>query len=257
MRRLLLVLFASALSLLAANFKLYLKDGSFQLVREYKVAGDRVQFYSIERSDWEEIPVDLVDLKRTNAETEARQAELDRVDKELSEEEAAAREIRRNIQKIPQDPGVYQLSDDGQLSVIKEADASVRDEKGRNALKMLSPLPVLTRNATLEIAGLHSANVVRDNRPEFYFQLAQPESFAIVKLTAAHKDSRVVEKIAVIPVSKETEEDRVPVQTFTSQLSDNNLYKIWPQEPLDKGEYAVIEYTEGKVNARVWDFRVE
>ena len=39
-------------------------------------------------------------------------------------------------------------------------------------------------------------------------------------------------------------------------MSDNGLYKIWPQDPLEKGEYAVVEYTEGKLNIRMWDFRV-
>ena len=47
------------------------------------------------------------------------------------------------------------------------------------------------------------------------------------------------------------------VQVFTKQLSDNGLYKIWPQDPLEKGEYAVIEYTEGKVNPQIWDFRIQ
>src|SRR5580658_4041491 len=112
MRKLLFFFTVFVLTLSAANFKLYLKDGGFQLVREYKVDGDRIMYYSIERSDWEEIPVDLVDLKRTNAETLERQAALDKQSKEVAEEEAAAREIRHEIDKIPQDPGVYQLEND-------------------------------------------------------------------------------------------------------------------------------------------------
>jgi hypothetical protein len=32
------------------------------------------------------------------------------------------------------------------------------------------------------------------------------------------------------------------------------LYKIWPTKPLEPGEYAVMEYTDGKVNIQVWDF---
>lgn len=255
MRKLFFLLAVSALSLLAANFKLYLKDGSFQLVREYKVADDRVQFYSVERSDWEEIPLDLVDLKRTNAETEARQAEFDKKTKEITEEEAAAREIRREIQKIPQDPGVYQL-DNGELRIVKESDSVIRDEKTRNILKIISPLPVFAQRANLEISGARSSYAVHDDRPEFYFQLAKYESFGIVKLTP-RKDSRVVEKVASIPMTKETFEERELVMTFTKQLSDNGLYKIWPQDALEKGEYAVVEYTEGNVNTRVWDFRVE
>ena len=43
MRRLFFALFVFVLTLTAANFKLYLKDGSFQLVREYQVEGDRVR----------------------------------------------------------------------------------------------------------------------------------------------------------------------------------------------------------------------
>lgn len=255
MRKLLFLLAASALSLLAANFKLYLKDGSFQLVSEYKVDGDRVHFYSVERSDWEDVPVDLVDLKRTDAETEARKEELDKESKEVAEENAAAREIRNEILKIPQDPGVYQLND-GQLRIFKEADAVVHSEKKMNSLKHLSPVPVFDSKSTLEITGLHSPNVVHEDRPEFYFQLAQLESLSIVKLTS-HKDGRVVERLSTVQVVKETTEERDMVETFTKQLSDNGLYKIWPQQPLEKGEYAVIEYTDGKVNARVWDFRIE
>src|ERR1700679_2883675 len=108
MRRLLIV-FLLALPLFAANFKLYLKDGDFHLVREYQVDGDRIRFYSIERSDWEEMPVSLIDLKRTEAEAAARKAETEKADKDLSDEQAAARETRAEIQKIPQDPGLYRL----------------------------------------------------------------------------------------------------------------------------------------------------
>src|SRR5260370_6142349 len=36
--------------------KLVLKDGSFQLVRDYRRNGERVRYLSAERGDWEEIP---------------------------------------------------------------------------------------------------------------------------------------------------------------------------------------------------------
>jgi hypothetical protein len=39
MRKPFLVFLAFALSLTAANFKLYMKDGGFQVVREYQVEG--------------------------------------------------------------------------------------------------------------------------------------------------------------------------------------------------------------------------
>src|SRR5580704_11753405 len=121
MRKLLFVLLVFGITLTAANFKLYLKDGSFQLAREYKVDGDRVQYYSVERSDWEEIPADLVDLKRTNSEAAAHKETLDKQAQELADEAEAARETRQEILKIPRDPGTYRL-EDGKLRIFNAAE---------------------------------------------------------------------------------------------------------------------------------------
>ena len=262
MRRLLAVCFTFALSLsllaprlAAANFKLYMKDGDFQLVREYQVEGDRVKYYSVERSDWEEVPVELVDVKRTEAETAARKETLEKVSKDIDDEATAAREQRREINKIPQDPGVYRLEDE-KLRIFKMADWHVHNSKGRTALKLLTPIgQLIPGKGTLEIPGEHSANIVtKDDRPEFFLQLNQLESFAIVKLTP-QKDVRIVERLTT-EITKEITEERDLVEIFSKQLSENGLYKIWPQDSLAKGEYAVIEYTEGKLNPQIWDFRI-
>ena len=68
-----------------------------------------------------------------------------------------------------------------------------------------------------------------------------------------HKGNRVVEKLTIVPVTKETAEEPDMVELFRKQVADR-LYKIWPQKPLDPGEYAVVEYTEEKLNMQVWDF---
>src|SRR5437763_11956860 len=60
---------AAALPLGAQGLtKLYLKDGSYQLVKEYKVESDRVRYYSVERSRWEDVPLALVDFDKTREE---------------------------------------------------------------------------------------------------------------------------------------------------------------------------------------------
>jgi hypothetical protein len=253
MGKLLLFFTVFALALSAANFKLYLKDGGFQLVREYKVDGDRVMYYSVERSDWEEIPVDLVDLKRTNAEAAARKETLDKVEQDLADEAAAAKESRQEILKIPRDPGVYRL-EDGQLRIFQAAECTLHNSKGRNVVRVL--VPMVSGKAMLDTPGEHSPNIVKESAPEFFLQLSETESFGIVKLSAG-KGTRIVETISIIPVVKEMEEARTLIPTFTKQLSDNGLYKIWPQDPLPQGEYAVVEYTDGKDNIQVWDFRIQ
>ena len=72
MYRILLFLTVAAI-LFAANTRLYLKDGGYQLVREYQVLEDRVRYYSTERADWEEIPLELVDLDKTKKDAAERE----------------------------------------------------------------------------------------------------------------------------------------------------------------------------------------
>src|SRR3954467_9131589 len=109
MRKLLLALMLLACVGWAANIKLYLKDGGYHVVREYQVQTDRVHFYSVERSQWEDIPLELVDLPRTANEARERQSKLEADAKSMDEEEKAVRAIEKEVMKIPQDPGAYYI----------------------------------------------------------------------------------------------------------------------------------------------------
>jgi hypothetical protein len=240
----------------AANVKLYLKDGSFQLVREYQVKSDRVRFYSVERDDWEEIPLDLIDLKRTQSEAGAREAEFAKDAKDLADEEKAEHEFERERRRIPQDPGVYWLVGDT-AKVLPAAESSVHTNKGRSVLAKLAPIPMVSGKATLELQGAHSANVFTDPNQEFYIQLSETERFGLFKLLPGKGGVRIVENLTIMPVTKEVVEEPVMVQSFQKELDPSGLYKIWPREALPPGEYAVMEYTEGKLNAQVWDFAIK
>jgi hypothetical protein len=46
------------------------------------------------------------------------------------------------------------------------------------------------------------------------------------------------------------------VETFKKQEADL-LFRIWPEKPLAPGEYAVIQYTEGKLDPQIWDFTID
>jgi hypothetical protein len=238
----------------AANVKLYLKDGGYHVVREYQVQNDRVHFYSVERSQWEDIPLEIVDLKRTETEAASRKAQLEADAKSMAEEEKAERELAKEVSRIPQDPGVYWL-EGNEVRVLKQAESTMHSNKGRSVLKRLAPVPIVSGKATLELQGTNSLNVFKNPEPEFYIQLSDPERFGIAKLTPG-KGVRIVENVTIIPVTNETVEEPQMVEILRKQLSDG-LYKIWPMEKLPPGEYAVVQYSEGKLNMQVWDFAIK
>lgn len=251
--RLLLLVLACALFAPAATIRLYLKDGSDHKVREYKVDGDRVRYYSVERGDWEEIPTELVDLKKTQSEI-AKQAEARKEDAKMQDaEDAAERAQREEIERIPYEPGVFMVEGE-KANVLKQAESKVVNNKRRSILRAMSPIPIVSGKATVELDGIESALKLNKVRPEFYVRLSGEERFAIVKLTPT-KTSRIVQKWDIIPVTKEIVETTEILETFKQQLADG-LYKLWTTKDLTPGEYAVVQYTEGKGNIQVWDFGV-
>jgi hypothetical protein len=69
----------------------------------------------------------------------------------------------------------------------------------------------------------------------------------------AKKGVRVVQEWEVVPVTNEIIEKEQDIPVFRKQV-DDGLYKIWPQQPLEPGEYALIEFTAGERNIQTWDF---
>jgi hypothetical protein len=251
---------AFAAAVLGGTERLYLKDGTYQLTNEYKILSDRVSFYSTERSQWEEIPLELVDLNRTRKEVADHESEVKAETKAQSEEDAAERAERQEIERIPVATGAYYIHDD-KMEPLKAAESKVVSNNKRTVLKFLSPLPMVSGKATLEIDGDAAEFHVTQNRPEFYFRLSNEEQFGIIKLMPKKGGkARIVENITIVPVSKEVVEDQKQVATFKRQVGDL-LFKIWPEEALESGEYALIEYTpvemsEKSVNLQVFDFSV-
>jgi hypothetical protein len=70
---------------------------------------------------------------------------------------------------------------------------------------------------------------------------------------------RIVEKVSIIPVANQMEEQQDQVQVFRRQLGAG-LYKIWPMKALEPGEYAVMEFTPAEdqgIRLQAWDFSVK
>jgi hypothetical protein len=245
----LLLLLAGVLS--AANFKLYFKDGSYQLVREYKVVSDRISFYSIDREDWEEVPAGLVDLDRTKAEIKQRADDVRADAAAQAAEDKAERDARKEVASVPAEEGVYLIEND-KLTPMKVGESKVVTNKRRSVLKAISPVPLVNGKATLELDGPHAPQGTLNRSPEFYIRLSQDERFGIVRM-GDHKGNRVVEKLTIQPVVNETQQQPDLVEVFRQQVADG-LFKIWPQKPLEPGEYAVVQYSDEKVDMQVWDF---
>jgi len=249
------ILFAvAAVSMAGATVRLYLKDGSYQLVREYEVKPDRVRFFSTEREEWEEIPLELVDLARTKKDVTDHQEAVAKEDKEQAEEDNALIEAEKEVQRVPHGLGVYYLRGD-KIETIPVAGSKIVNNKKRSVLKAITPVPMVASKETVELDGENAAVRVADTRPEFYFRLSNEERFGIVKLTKTDKKTRVVEIVEEVPVSKELVEKFDDIDTFKKQEGEL-FFKIWPEKDLEPGEYALVEHTDGKINLQVWDFGV-
>ncbi|MEO8053341.1 MAG: hypothetical protein ABI833_23320, partial [Acidobacteriota bacterium] len=113
------LLLASAVA--SAADRLYLKDGTYQLTNQYEVKTDRVRYYSTERSEWEEIPLEMVDLDRTKGELAEHQAEVAADTKAEAEEHAALKLEQKQIAAVPTQPGAYYIRGDA-TEPLKQAE---------------------------------------------------------------------------------------------------------------------------------------
>lgn len=236
--------------------RLYLKDGDYQLVREYQVQGDRVRYYSTERSDWEEIPLELVDLERTRKEKRAQEEIASADAKEEAEERTAVKAQHKLVASVPDAAGAYLLRDD-KVEALKIAEGKLVSDKKRTILKFITGVPILPGKSTIELDGEHAATRLENMRPEFFFRMSNYERYDIVRL-APKKGARVAMKLSIIAIQGEqlVEQEIDKVEVFRKQEGDL-LYRIWPQKSLEPGEYAILQYTEGKVDGvQLWDFAI-
>ncbi len=128
-----------------------MKDGNFQLAREYQRNGERVRYFSAERGDWEEIPAAMVDWDAT-AKAEASAAK---------EEEALLKNVHRQQEEqrtdmplevdasLPVAPGIFLPGGEGMFVVegksvtpLDQVGAEIRTDKKQRLKQVLSPVRV-------------------------------------------------------------------------------------------------------------------
>lgn len=173
------------LSGMARNHRLILKDGSYQMVRQYQIVGDRVRYLSQEREDWEELPVDLVDWDATrkwerdhaapspDGNSPAMQ-EAEELDKEEADARAAEKartpEVAKGLE-LPYQDGIFVLDTyhgTPELVELVPSDLDI-DAKTHHGLNTLNPLAF--GRMRLELQGAHAKVHLHVNDPAFYLSL--------------------------------------------------------------------------------------
>jgi hypothetical protein len=245
-----------------ANIKLYMKDGSFQLVSSYEVRGDRVRYYSLERSEWEEVPKELVDLEATQRAVEeektAHQKELQEA-KQLDEEKYEkpvnqGYEVAPGV-RLPQEEGIYTY--DG-LRVIHlfQSSAETVTDKRRAALMLALPGPLLKSRTLVVLPGPKAALRFSQPQPVFYVQSAEGlgAKLELIQVKPG-KEARLVEKVEARGGSGKSAELREAVPLERTQVTPG-LYRLKPTRALEPGEYALGELVQEKLNLDLWDFGI-
>jgi hypothetical protein len=170
---------------MSSNHRLILKDGSYQMVREYQIVGDRVRYLSQERGEWEEMPADLVDWDATRKwERDHATPQPDEVSpsmkeaEELDKEEAAEREDQKarmpEVAKgleLPDQDGVFVLDTfQGTPELVELVPSDLNmNQKNKHGISTLNPLA--GSKANIELDGSHAKVHLHVNEPAIYLSL--------------------------------------------------------------------------------------
>jgi hypothetical protein len=247
-----------------ANQKLYMKDGTFQIVSSYEVQGDRVRYFSVERGEWEEVPADLVDFDATKRAVEETKAAHQKQIEEAKEIEKQrfykppdqGLEVAPGI-RLPGDDGIFTVEGKRLVRLPVSAGEAVTDKK-RAAMVLAVPLPVVKTRSLVLLEGPKATIRLNDPWPVFYVQSAEGlgTRLELVRLKPG-KESRVLENVDTArgKNGKSTEE-RTMVSLERKQVGPN-IYALKPLQPLEAGEYALGEVVDDKLSLDVYDFGYE
>jgi hypothetical protein len=241
-----------------------LKDGSYELVREYKVEGDRIRYYNVDSSSWEVMPANLVDWDATKK-LEAEQAKQDAAIVSAVRTQEAARvieplDIDASLEVAPGvflPPGENLFVFDGKsILSLPQAETDSRISKGRLLEKVMVPIPIVPSRQNVSIRGAHAKFRVQSRQPEFYFRTADAREPHIELIRAKpHGENRQIEHLDELMGERQEVRDALPLQKWEVA---RGVYRFTLGHPLAPGEYALAEIIQDQgVSLYVWDFGVE
>ena len=261
--------------------KLVLKDGSFQLVKDYRRNGERVRYLSAERGDWEEIPAAMVDWEATAKAAEAEAAEEDALAKKIHAQEQAHRietvmDVDASLQVapgvfLPPGEGMF-LIDGKSVKPLDQVGSQIKTDKKQYLKQVLSPIPIVPSKRNVEIPGNRASIRVTSGQAEFYLREAPPDpdrTTPIVKSSRPGESGPEVELVRAKVKGNKRELESIK-SLFGEQMEENRdtisiqrweiaptVFRFTLSEPLPAGEYALAEILPDGMNLYVWDFGVE
>lgn len=244
--------------------KLCLKDGSYELVREYQIQGDRVRYYSLDSSSWEVMPANLVDwdaTKKAESEDAKRDAALnEKVHTQESERIVAPLDIDASLEVAPGvflPPGVNLFAFDGKSVLpIPQAETSSKVSKGRLLEQVMIPVPIVPSRQNVSIQGARAKSRLNNSQPEFFLRVKDTREPKLELIRAkVHGDTRLIEHLDALFGEKQEQRDTVSMQKWEVA---QGVYRFTLSQPLAAGEYALAQtLDEEGMSLYVWDFGVD
>jgi hypothetical protein len=277
--------------------RLILKDGSYQVVMSYRVVGKVVRYVSAERGGaQEEVPLELVDLDATHR-YEARHAapsedgQAPALDPDLLKEEAdraaLTPEVAPDLRLSTEDSvlGLDIYHGTPELVPMAQSGGDLNRNTSHNILRGIVN-PLAAAHQIVQLKGETAAVQMHINTPDLYLRIgdaAPPPtggaplivdthgatgnaptapaggsaaSRYVVVRTDVRTGARVIASFRINLLGGVRRQEDV-VETKTELLPGGHWMKITPREPLDFGEFALMEVlSEKEVNLGVWDFGV-
>jgi hypothetical protein len=278
------------------RLRLFLKDGTYQVVLDYKVVGNVVRYRSAERNgEAEDVPLELVDLpaterwKREHSEGQTVNDSRAVLSPELAKEEADRRaltpEIAPNL-RLPGEDSVLVLDafrGSPELVPLPQVGSDLNKETAHSVLKTAIN-PASSAHRILEVPGFRSDIQLHVAEPVFYVRVGDEiagvggsaaltvdthgtqgretpaggseQSGYVIERLDPRQDLRVVDSFRIWQLGSGKRQADV-VEMKQEVLGGGHWMKLTPEQPLEFGEYALIEVlSDHELNLNVWDFGV-
>ncbi|MGH9717686.1 MAG: hypothetical protein ACRD4R_13300 [Candidatus Acidiferrales bacterium] len=244
--------------------KLMLKDGSYELVSEYDIQGDRVRYYSIDRLQWEVIPTSIVDwdaTRKREAQEEKSQASLLKKAEKQEDERRAVPTLDIDASLVVA-PGIFLPPGDGlfvfdgkSVLQVPQAETDSHVSKTHFLERVLVPVPIIPSRNVISIPGKHAKLRLNSRQPEFYLRTGDPREpdVMLIRAKVQHGDRHIM-NLDTLMGNQHTSSDALPLQRW---VIAKGVYRFTMGRKLSRGEYVIAEILPNQgMSLYVWDFGV-